>query len=140
MSAHVIDAYTHCGLDKYEPIDRVREMMTHSGIDRAVLAQHLGQYDNRYIGSVVSEDPEHFAVTTTREESDLTALETSEVRRFLGEFGVELVVGVDGVEDFLRQQRYGVEVWKPLVAIVLLLAFFELFLVRWIERGRGSTP
>ncbi len=61
MSAHVIDAYTHCGLDKYEPIDRVREMMTHSGIDRAVLAQHLGQYDNRYIGSVVSEDPEHFA-------------------------------------------------------------------------------
>ena len=57
----VIDAYAHCGLSKYEPIERVRATMASAGVGRAVLVQHLGEFDNSYIGSVVASDPEHLA-------------------------------------------------------------------------------
>lgn len=57
----VIDGYCHCGLSKYEPIERVREVMAAAGVSRAVLVQHLGEFDNSYIASVVERDSEHFA-------------------------------------------------------------------------------
>jgi L-fuconolactonase len=57
----IIDAYAHCGLSKYEPIEKVRETMAAAGVSRAVLVQHLGEFDNSYIASVVASDPEHFA-------------------------------------------------------------------------------
>jgi L-fuconolactonase len=57
----IIDAYAHCGLSKYEPIEKVREVMAAGGVSRAVLVQHLGEFDNSYIGSVVASDPAHFA-------------------------------------------------------------------------------
>jgi L-fuconolactonase len=57
----VIDGYCHCGLSKYEPIERVREVMAAAGVSRSVLVQHLGEFDNSYIGSIVQQDPEHFA-------------------------------------------------------------------------------
>jgi L-fuconolactonase len=57
----IIDAYAHCGLSKYEPIEKVRDAMASAGVSRAVLVQHLGEFDNAYIGSVVENDPRHFA-------------------------------------------------------------------------------
>src|SRR5580693_5108485 len=57
----VVDAYAHCGLSKYEPIEKVRAVMAAGGVSRAVLVQHLGEFDNSYIGSVVASEPEHFA-------------------------------------------------------------------------------
>jgi predicted TIM-barrel fold metal-dependent hydrolase len=57
----IIDAYAHCGLSKYELIETVRATMAAGGVSRAVLVQHLGEFDNSYIGSVVASDPEHFA-------------------------------------------------------------------------------
>jgi L-fuconolactonase len=57
----IIDAYCHCGLSKYEPIENVRAAMTAAGVSRAVLVQHLGEFDNSYIGSVVASDSQHLA-------------------------------------------------------------------------------
>jgi L-fuconolactonase len=57
----IVDAYAHCGLSKYEPIEKVRETMAAAGVSRAVLVQHLGEFDNSYIGSVVAADPQHLA-------------------------------------------------------------------------------
>jgi len=57
----IIDAYAHSGLSKYEPIEKVRATMAAGGVSRAVLVQHLGEFDNSYIGSIVASDPEHFA-------------------------------------------------------------------------------
>ena len=92
-----------------------------------------------YVATVDGEESEYFAVTAAREESDLTPFDSSDVRSFLRDFDVELVSGADGVEEYLRQQRYGVEIWTPLVALVLTLAILELLLARWIERVRRST-
>ena len=57
----IIDSYTHCGLDKFLPVEAVRSSMMAAGVDRAVLCQHLGQFDNSYIQACVASEPEVFA-------------------------------------------------------------------------------
>lgn len=54
----IIDSYAHCGLEKFQPLPEVQAMMRRVGIDKAVLAQHLGQFDNSYIESCVRSSPE----------------------------------------------------------------------------------
>jgi len=56
----VIDSYSHCGTEKFEPLEQVLEAMDGAGVDRAVLVQHLGQFDNSYIEGVVASDPDRF--------------------------------------------------------------------------------
>ena len=57
----MIDAYAHCGVEKYLPVDVVRAVMDAAGVERAVLCQHLGQFDNSYLDSVVTAEPTRFA-------------------------------------------------------------------------------
>lgn len=57
----VIDGYAHCGLSKYEPVERVSEVMNAAAVSRAVLVQHLGEFDNSYLRTVVAGDPRRFA-------------------------------------------------------------------------------
>lgn len=57
----LVDGYTHCGRSKYQPIESVKAVMQAAGVNRAVLVQHLGEFDNSYIGQIVADDPEHFA-------------------------------------------------------------------------------
>ena len=66
----IIDAYTHCGIEKFRPLPEVREMMDAVGINRAVLAQHLGQYDNSYIAGCVKSAPDTFAGVAMIDTSD----------------------------------------------------------------------
>ncbi len=80
----IIDAYTHCGLSKYEPIDQVRRVMKHAGVGRAVLAQHLGEFNNDYIGGIAADDPDHFAAVCM---VDHTAADRVAVLRRLADSG-----------------------------------------------------
>ena len=57
----MIDGYSHCGISKYLPVEDVLGTMRTAGVDRAVLCQHLGEYDNSYLESVVNEHPDTFA-------------------------------------------------------------------------------
>lgn len=61
MISGLIDAYAHCGLRKYRPIEKVRAVADRFGIARTVLVQHLGEYDNSYIGGIVAAEPDRFA-------------------------------------------------------------------------------
>ena len=61
MPDEFIDAYAHCGISKYKPVDEVLAAMRLAGVDRAVLVQHLGEFDNRYLQQVVTDHPEKFA-------------------------------------------------------------------------------
>lgn len=56
----MLDAYTHCGISKYLPVGKLRAVMDGAGIGRAVLCQHLGEYDNTYLESVVRAEPDRF--------------------------------------------------------------------------------
>lgn len=55
-----IDAYTHCGVSKYLPVEDVLAVMEKAGVERAVLVQHLGEFDNGYIETAVAEHPDRF--------------------------------------------------------------------------------
>ena len=57
----IVDGYAHCALSKYKPIENVKAVMQSAGVHRAILVQHLGEYDNTYIGQIVAAEPEHFA-------------------------------------------------------------------------------
>ena len=60
MKLPIIDGYCHCGLRKYRPLEEVNRIMHRFRVERAVLVQHLGEYDNGYIHEVVADDPERF--------------------------------------------------------------------------------
>jgi L-fuconolactonase len=57
----IVDGYSHCGILKYQPVEAVLKTMAEAGVDRAVLCQHLGEYDNTYLAEVVGSHPERFA-------------------------------------------------------------------------------
>lgn len=57
----IIDSYCHCGISKYLPVEDVKRVMGEIGVKRAVLAQHLGEFDNTYISNVVAAEPDVFA-------------------------------------------------------------------------------
>jgi L-fuconolactonase len=55
-----IDAYAHCGISKYLRVEAVRQVMDTAQVDRAILVQHLGEFDNTYLETVVADDPARF--------------------------------------------------------------------------------
>ena len=57
----LIDSYLHCGLSKYLPVEDVEATMDAAGVSRAVMVQHLGEYDNGYIAGLVEARPDRFA-------------------------------------------------------------------------------
>lgn len=57
----ITDAYAHCGLRKYRPVEQLDPVMDRHGVVRTVLAEHLGEYDNSYIESLVKARPQRFA-------------------------------------------------------------------------------
>jgi len=59
--AVIIDAYAHCGREKYLPVEALEAIMRNAGVERAVLCQHLGQFDNSYIASLLGSRPGRFA-------------------------------------------------------------------------------
>ena len=61
MNTDITDGYSHCGLSKWRPVEDVDRVMDRFGVPRAVLAQHLGEYDNTYIEQIVAARPERFA-------------------------------------------------------------------------------
>jgi L-fuconolactonase len=58
----VVDTHCHAGLRKYEPIEGLIDHMFRNGVDQAVLVQHMGEYDNRYLSESSQRFPGRFAV------------------------------------------------------------------------------
>jgi L-fuconolactonase len=72
----LIDGYTHCGLSKYEPVERVEEVMAAAGVSRAVLVQHLGEFDNSYLGRIAGARPDRFAAVCLVDHEPANCIET----------------------------------------------------------------
>jgi len=45
----IVDSHVHIGLEKYEPVEVLLEQMAQSGVQKALLVQYGGNYDNSYI-------------------------------------------------------------------------------------------
>jgi len=88
----MIDGYTHCGLSKYRPIAEVRAVLASAGVERAVLCQHLGEYDNHYLAEVVAGEPAKFAAICLVDPVQESATSELEDWQATGRFrGVRLV-------------------------------------------------
>jgi L-fuconolactonase len=56
----IVDAHCHASLDWYEPIETLLFEMDRHGVDRAVLIQINGQFDNSYQAEAVRRYPNRF--------------------------------------------------------------------------------
>src|SRR5262245_45368418 len=57
----IVDAYAHCGLTRHLPIERLDAAMDDAGIDACLLVQHMGEFDNNYLATIVKRRPDRFA-------------------------------------------------------------------------------
>ena len=93
MPTEFIDAYAHCGLSKYKPLSEVEQAMRKANVDRAVLVQHLGEFDNCYLEQVVTGNPKKFSGVFLVDTESPQALEDLARRAETGAFrGVRLVL------------------------------------------------
>jgi hypothetical protein len=80
--------------------------------------------------------PIHFVVNASRKESDLQRLTASEITELARSHGVNLVRSSGEYEQIDHTRRYGREIWKPLLWILLGLCVSELFLQQRFARVR----
>ncbi len=58
----IVDTHCHAGVEKYEPLEVLLYQMHRTGVDKATIVQHLGQYDNRYLLEGAKRFPGRFAI------------------------------------------------------------------------------
>ena len=56
-----VDAHCHAGTNWFEPVEMILHQMNLNGVQRAVLIQHGGNYDNRYLLECVQRFPGRFS-------------------------------------------------------------------------------
>ena len=86
----IVDSHCHAGLSWFESVESLLFQMDRNGVDKAVLIQHRGVYDNTYLLECALRFPGRFAVVAmvdTSREDALSALEQWSAR---GAGGVRL--------------------------------------------------
>jgi len=83
----MIDSYAHVSLKKYLPVESLLEEMERTGIDRAVLVQPMGDYDNSYLYLTRAPYADKFAIVGLIDVQAHGAL--SELERLVGAQGFE---------------------------------------------------
>lgn len=112
----MIDGYCHCGLSKYRPVEDVLAVMKSAGIERAVLCQHLGEYDNAYLAGVVERHPATLAAVCLIDPTSASAVPDLESLHATGRFrGVRLLA------DWLRDYE---SLWGRAVELGLTLVIY----------------
>jgi predicted TIM-barrel fold metal-dependent hydrolase len=90
----IVDAYAHCGRNKYLPAEQLIAVMNDVGIDRTILCQHLEEYDNGYLRDVVKEHSDKFRAVCLIDPTRRDALDQLKEWQATGAFrGVRVVAG-----------------------------------------------
>lgn len=79
---------------------------------------------------------QRFAFNLSLLESDLTPLSEEQLTALASEMNAELVRSAADHSVLDRARRFGQEIWKPLLWVVLVLLFAELLLQQWMARRR----
>jgi len=112
-----IDGYTHCGLSKFRPVADVLTVMQTAGVEKAVLCQHLGEYDNSYLADAVAEHASSFAAVCLVDPTSPTAIADLESWHGTGSFrGVRLYAG--WLDEYERLWARAVDLGLTLVIYV----------------------
>jgi L-fuconolactonase len=90
----IVDSHCHASECWYEPIEALLEQMARSGVDKAILIQILGQYDNSYQVDCVRRFPDRFASVVIVDTEQPDAPRTLERLAEQGASGVRLRASV----------------------------------------------
>ncbi len=90
-----------------------------------------------YTVSAPGVEPQHFAVNASRAESDLVKLSAGELQAFSRENGVRVLQSAAEFRRLQRENRFGWEIWRPILFGVLALLFGELLFQQRVSVGRG---
>ena len=82
-------------------------------------------------GSAIS-----YVVNASRKESDLRKLSAKEIADFGKTHGVAVVHSGTEYRELDHAQRYGMELWRPLLWLLLAVLFLEIFLQQKFARAR----
>ena len=83
--------------------------------------------------------PIHYAVNTSRRESDLAKLSEKEIADLAKSHGVDLVRNGAEYKALDHSRRFGQELWKTLLWVLLGLSFLEIFLQQRFAKARGKV-
>lgn len=87
-----------------------------------------------YIMTGPGDEPIHFVVNTTREESDLRRWDASAVEALAEDLGASFVSSADAYTELDEHRRFGREIWRPIFWAVLMLVFLEI----WLQQRIGD--
>ena len=82
--------------------------------------------------------PIHYVVNAERGESDLNKLPEAEIKALAKTHGLQLVRSAEEFKALDKVQRYGREVWKWALLVLLVLLFVELILQQKFARVGGK--
>ena len=71
---YIIDTHCHAGVNWFEPVEMILHEMNLSGVQKAVLTQHRGNFDNRYLLESMKRYPGRFNAIITVDPADPSAL------------------------------------------------------------------
>ena len=83
--------------------------------------------------------PLHYVVNTSRRESNLERLTDTEISGFAKSHGVSLVHSGAEYRKLDHTRRFGLEIWRVILGVILVLLFLEIFLQQKFARAR-RTP
>ena len=90
----IVDSHCHAGVNWFEPVELVLFQMNANGVDKGVLIQHSGAYDNTYLFECAARFPGRFAVVVLVDTSRPDAVSTLGRLAEQGAAGVRLFPGV----------------------------------------------
>jgi len=86
----IVDTHCHVGRYWFEPVETLLFQMERNGVDKAVLIQYRGNYDNSYLMDCVRSHPGRFAAVVLVDTQSSDAPETLEMWATRGAAGVRL--------------------------------------------------
>ena len=86
----IVDTHCHAGRNWFEPVEALLHQMNANVVDSAVLIQHRGSYDNRYLFECAERFPGRFAVVALVDTSSPGASDDLERWAADGAVGVRL--------------------------------------------------
>ncbi len=81
----------------------------------------------------------HFVVQNSGAESDLGLLAEEDAKKIAEKMDAKFVQSIEEFRELDRDRRFGREIWKPLLWVVLIALFGELFYQQWISRRKAAA-
>ena len=106
--------------------------------ERGVVEFAATQRPGLYVLTPPGGPPLHYVVNTSRRESDLERLTDSEIHGFAKAHGVSLVRSGAEYRKLDHTRRFGMEIWRAILWVILVLLFLEIFLQQKFSRARRA--